>query len=165
MKYNIDELKKMYHNNEECIKQINIDINEVKNTLNYYNEKSKEMAAVQQNLLEQISQIESEMKHEETTSNCQGVMIDYKLFSEILSVLTTAKQCNLCTQEFFDNVVQAGKDSEIKKEAQIEQQKQNNVALELTNNNVDENREIDRDFIEDLLKKAILKSILSTKIN
>ena len=36
MKYNIEELRKMYKNNEECIKQINIDINEVKNTLDYY---------------------------------------------------------------------------------------------------------------------------------
>ena len=165
MKYNIEELRKMYKNNEECIKQINIDINEVKNTLDYYKEKSQEMVVVQQNLLKQISQMESE----EAMLN-QGVMIDYKLFSEILSVLTTSKQCNLCTQEFFDRVIEAGKNSENQKEAQ-------NNKLVVTNkettgkeliktelpNEVDDVKEIDREFIEGLIKKAILQSILSHK--
>lgn len=165
MKYNIEELRQMYKNNEECIKQINIDINEVKNTLDYYKEKSQEMVVVQQNLLKQISQ----MENEEAMLN-QGVTIDYKLFSEILSVLTTSKQCNLCTQEFFDRVIEAGKNSENQKETQ-------NNKLVVTNNEttgkelikkelpneVDNVREIDKDFIEELIKKAILKSILSHK--
>lgn len=165
MKYNIEELRQMYKNNEECIKQINIDIDEVKNTLDYYKEKSQEMVVVQQNLLKQISQ----MENEEAMLN-QGVTIDYKLFSEILSVLTTSKQCNLCTQEFFDRVIEAGKNSENQKETQ-------NNKLVVTNkettgkeliknelpNEVDNVREIDKDFIEELIKKAILKSILSHK--
>lgn len=165
MKYNIEELRQMYKNNEECIKQINIDINEVKNTLDYYKAKSQEMVAVQQNLLKQISQ----MENEEAMLN-QGVTIDYKLFSEILSVLTTSKQCNLCTQEFFDRVIEAGKNSENQKETQ-------NNKLVVTNNEttgkelikkelpneVDNVREIDKEFIEELIKKAILKSILSHK--
>lgn len=165
MKYNIEELRQMYKNNEECIKQINIDIDEVKNTLDYYKEKSQEMVVVQQNLLKQISQ----MENEEAMLN-QGVTIDYKLFSEILSVLTTSKQCNLCTQEFFDRVIEAGKNSENQKETQ-------NNKLVVTNNEttgkelikkelpneVDNVREIDKEFIEELIKKAILKSILSHK--
>lgn len=165
MKYNIEELRQMYKNNEECIKQINIDIDEVKNTLDYYKAKSQEMVAVQQNLLKQISQ----MENEEAMLN-QGVTIDYKLFSEILSVLTTSKQCNLCTQEFFDRVIEAGKNSENQKETQ-------NNKLVVTNNEttgkelikkelpneVDNVREIDKEFIEELIKKAILKSILSHK--
>ena len=113
--------------------------------------------------------MELEMENEEAMLN-QGVTIDYKLFSEILSVLTTSKQCNLCTQEFFDRVIEAGKNSENQKETQ-------NNKLVVTNkettgkelikkelpNEVDNVREIDKDFIEELIKKAILKSILSHK--
>lgn len=160
MKYNIDELKKMYKSNEECIKQIDSDINEIKNTLDYYNNKSKEIAAIQNDILKKISKIESESNNKETISNCQGVVIDYKLFSEILGVLTTAKQCNLCTQEFFDSVVQAGKNSESKKE------EYNGITLEPVNKEAketDENtqEELDNKLIENIIKQAILKSIFS----
>lgn len=166
MKYNIDELKKMYKSNEEYIKQIDNDINEIKNTLDYYNNKSKEITAIQNDILKKISKIESESESEsnnkETISNCQGVVIDYKLFSEILGVLTTAKQCNLCTQEFFDSVVQAGKNSESKKE------EYNGITLEPVNKEAkeaDENtqEELDNKLIENIIKQAILKSIFSAK--
>lgn len=166
MKYSIDELKAMYQKNES-------EKEAVKGIINSYNEKCKNIDNIQKDILKKINEASKVKTEKENIS--RGVIIDYKLFSEVLGVLTTAKQCNLCTEEFFNKIVQAGKDSESKKDNECNESHENRresykgcskITMEPVNPvNDEKNEESMREELADkIIKQAILNAILSGKI-
>lgn len=87
----------------------------IENFINIYNNKYANIVGIQNDIKKDLLDLE---KLNTLNNNQEGVVIDYKTFSEIVNVLSIAKSYGDCSQDFFNKVINIGMSQEKKEQTQ-----------------------------------------------
>lgn len=137
---------------------------EISNTINNLNQ----LLIMQSDLCKWIKSDINKIEYDKAEkSSTNGVVIDYKTFSDIINILSFAVSFNLCDKEFVDNLIKKGINYENNKNIipRIDN-KQCNTNTDIVKQDIvklnneeqlDENEIIAKMIIEGLLKSLVQK--------